>query len=201
MPIMLKAKQNMVKYYENYLNNKRFFFLGNEQLLEKKKIGVFISRTIPLNIIVPAEEFLLALSELLYVFISGWHSPFERRILKKLLFAGKELIFFTSKGIKNQSLYKYFTKAISEERLLVVSLLLEKEKVTLRNSIIRNEMIANAAEHNLFVFINRGGNLENLFNNLLSQNKIPLVFNHSANSFFLRKGKPIGLENFKEILL
>ncbi|MEK0337579.1 MAG: hypothetical protein QQN41_09120 [Nitrosopumilus sp.] len=175
--------------------------MGNEKLLQKKKMGVFISRTIPLNIVVPAEEFLLSLSELFYVFISGWHSSFERMILKKLLLAGKESIFFTSKGIKNQSLYNYFTKPINEERLLMGSLLLEKAKVTLHNSIIRNEMIADIAEHNLFIFINRGGNLENLFNKLLRQNKVPLIFNHSANSAFLTKGKPIGLENFKEILL
>jgi len=191
----------MVKYHENHLNNKRIFLLGNEKLLQKKKIGVFISRTIPLNIVVPAEEFLLSLSELLYVFISGWHSSFERRILKKLLLAGKESIFFTSKGIKNQSLYNYFTKPINEKRLLMGSLLLEKAKVTLHNSIIRNEMIADIAEHNLFIFINRGGNLENLFDRLLNQNKVPLIFNHSANSAFLTKGKPIDLENFKEILL
>lgn len=191
----------MVKYHENYLKNKRIFLLGNQKLLQKKKMGVFISRTIPLNIVVPAEEFLLSLSAFSYVFMSGWHSSFERRILKKLLLAGKESIFFTSKGIKNQSLYNYFTKPINEERLLVVSLLLEKTKVTLHNSIIRNEMIADIAEHNLFIFINRGGNLENLFDRLLNQNKVPLIFNHSANSAFLTKGKPIGLENFKEILL
>jgi len=191
----------MVKYHENHLNNKRIFLLGNEKLLQKKKIGVFISRTISLNIVVPAEEFLLSLSELSYVFISGWHSSFERRILKKLLLAGKESIFFTSKGITNQSLYNYFTKPINEERLLMGSLLLEKAKVTLHNSIIRNEMIADIAEHNLFIFINRGGNLEDLFNRLLNQNKVPLIFNHSANSAFLTEGKPVGLENFKEILL
>jgi len=191
----------MVKYHKNHLNNKQFFFLGNEKLLQKKKIGVFISRTIPLNIVVPVEEFLLSLSELLYVFISGWHSSFEKRILKKLLLAGKESIFFSSKGIKNQSLYNYLTKPINEERLLMGSLLLEKAKVTLHNSIIRNEMIADIAEHNLFIFINRDGNLENLFDRLLSQNKVPLIFKHSANSAFLAKGKPIDLENFREILL
>jgi len=191
----------MVKCHENYLNNKRIFLLGNERILQKKKIGIFVSRAIPLNIIVPAEKFLLSLSELLYVFVSGWLSPFERRILKKLLLAGKEEIFFTSKGIKNQSLYKYFTKAISEKRLLIVSLLKDMAKVTLHNSIVRNETIGDIAEHNLFIFINRGGNLENLFNKLLSRNKVPLIFNHSANSVFLKKGKPIGLQNFKEILL
>jgi len=191
----------MVKYHKNYLSNKQIFLLGNERILQKKKIGIFVSRAIPLNIIVPAEDFLLSLSELGYVFVSGWHSPFERRILKKLLSAGKKAIFFTSKGIKNQSIYKYFTKGISEKRLLIVSLLLEMAKVTLHNSIVRNETIGDITEHNIFIFINRGGNLENLFNKLLNQNKVPLIFNHSANSAFFKKGKPIGLQNFNEILL
>ena len=193
--------KNIDKYHENCLNNKQIFFLGNELLLQKKKIGVFVSRAIPLNIVIPAENFLLHLSELPYVSVSGWHSPFERRILKKLLSADKETIIFTSKGIKNQTLYKYFTKAISEERLLIVSLLLETAKVSLHNSIKRNETIGDIAEHNLFIFINRGGNLENLFNKLLNQNKVPLIFNHSANSAFLKKGEPIDLQNFKEIVL
>jgi len=193
--------KNMVQCRENYLSNKRIFLLGNERILQKKKIGIFVSRAIPLNIVVPAENFLLHLSELPYVFVSGWHSPFERRILKKVLSADKEAILFTSKGIKNLSPYKYFTKAIDEKRLLIISLLLQMAKVTLHNSIKRNETIGDIAKHNLFIFINRDGNLENLFNKLLSQNKVPLIFNHSANSAFLKKGKPIDLQNFKEILL
>ena len=62
-------------------------------------------------------------------------------------------------------------------------------------------MVTKMVEHNLFIFINRGGNLETIFNELLIQKKDPLIFNHSANSVFLKKGKPIGMENFKEILL
>lgn len=200
-PIDIRQEKNIYKYHENYLNNKRIFLSGNEQSLQKRKIGVFVSKAIPLNIIIPAEKFLLSLSALPYVFISGWHSPFERRILKKLLSKDKELIFFTSKGIKNQRLYKYFSKAINKENFLIVSLLLEEPKVTLHNSIVRNEMIADITDYNLFIFINRGGNLESLFNERLTQNKTPLIFNHSANSDFLTKGKSIGLENFKDILL
>jgi len=193
--------ENIVKYYKNYLNNKQIFLLGSEKILQKKKIGIFISRAIPLNIIIPAEQFLLSLCELPYVFISGWHSPFEKRVLKKILAQDKEAIFFTSKGIKNQPQYKYIEKAINDGTLLIISLMEEEPKVTLHNSIVRNEMVADIAEHNLFIFINRGGNLENLFNKLLTQKRIPFIFNHLSNSPFLEKAKPIGLQNFKEILL
>jgi len=191
----------MIKYRENYLSDKRIFFVGNERLLQKNKIGIFISRAIPINIIIPAEQFLLSLCEMPYVFISGWHSPFEKRLLKKVLAQNREAIFFTSKGIKNQTQYKYIEKAINNGTLLIISLMEEEPEVTLHNSIVRNEMVADIAEHNLFIFINRGGNLENLFNRLLSQGKIPLIFNHSANAAFFKKGRPFGTKNFKEILL
>lgn len=191
----------MNKYQKSYLNNEQVFLLGNEQLLEKKKISIFISRAIPLNIIIPAEKFILSLAELSYVFISGWHSPFERRILKKLIEKDKEIIFFTSKGVKNQRIYKYLEKSFDRGKILMVSSYLQKSKITFYDCIKRNRLISDIVNENIFLYINEGGNLEKLFNKLLSQNKTPLVLDHSANSIFLKKGRPINLNNFKEILL
>jgi len=191
----------MIKYQKTYLNNKQVFLLGNEQLLERKKISIFISRAIPLNIIIPAEKLLLSLAELPYVFISGWHSPFERRILKKLIEKDKEIIFFTSKGIRNQSIYSYLEKSFEKGKMLLISSYLQKNKITFYNSLKRNNFISDIVNKNIFLCINEGGNLERLFNKLLSKNKTPLVLDHSANSIFLKKGKPINLKNFKEILL
>ena len=191
----------MIKHQKNYLNNRQVFLLGNEQLLEKKKISIFISRAIPLNIIIPAEKLLLSLTELPYVFISGWHSPFEKRILKKLIEKDKEIIFFTSKGLKNQRIYDYLKKHLNKGKLLVLSFYLQKNKITFYNSLRRNSLISDIVNENIFLYINEDGNLEKLFNKLLSKTKIPLVLDHSANSIFLKKGKPINLKNFKEILL
>lgn len=191
----------MIKYQKTYLNNKQVFLLGNEQLLKKKKISIFISREIPLNIIIPAEKFILSLAELSYVFISGWHSPFERRILKKLIEKDKEIIFFTSKGVKNQRIYNYLEKSFDRGEMLLISSHLQKSKITFYNCIKRNRLISDIVNENIFLYINEDGNLEKLFSKLLSQNKTPLIFDHSANSFFLKKGRPINLNNFKEILL
>ena len=194
-------RQNMDEYQKTYLNNKPVFLLGNEELLEKKKISIFISREIPLNIIIPAEKLLLSLTELPYVFISGWHSPFEKRILKKLIEKDKEIIFFTSKGIKDLSVYNYLKKHLDKGKLLILSFYLQKNKITFYNSLRRNNLISDIVDENIFLYINEGGNLEKLFYKLLSQNKTPLVLDHSANSVFLKKGEAINLKNFREILL
>ena len=192
---------NIINYHKSCLDKKQIFLLGNEQLLQKKKVGIFVSRAIPLNIIIPAEKLTLTIAELPYIFISGWHSPFERRILKKLLYAGKEVIFFTPKGIKNQSIYSYLKEPINNGKLLIISLCIDCPNVTQKNSIIRNEMITKMAGHNLFVFINKSGNLDKLFSKLLSKQEKPLILNHSTNSYFLDKGKAIDIDNFREILL
>lgn len=193
--------KNLINYNQSSLDKKQIFLLGNEQLLQKKKAGIFVSRAIPLNIIIPAEKLILTIAELPYIFISGWHSPFERRILKKLLLGEKEVIFFTSNGIKNQSIYSYLKKPLSNGKLLIISLFLDKHKITLKNSIKRNEMITKMVEHNLFIFINKEGNLDKLFSKLLSKQNQPLIFNHSTNSYFLNKGKAIDIDNFREISL
>jgi hypothetical protein len=63
-------------------------------------------------------------------------------------------------------------------------------------------MISTFTDYNLFLYINRGGNLERLFNKLVIQGKIPIVFNHSANAHFIGKGRgsSINQSNFREIL-
>ena len=161
----------MIKYQKTFLNNKQVFLLGNEQLLEKRKISIFISRAIPLNIIIPAEKLLLSLTELPYVFISGWHSPFEKRILKKLIEKDKEIIFFTSKGVKNQRIYNYLEKSFNRGKMLIVSSYLQKNKITFYNSLKRNSLISDIVNENIFLYINEDGNLEKLFNKLLSKTK------------------------------
>ncbi|MCK4359760.1 MAG: hypothetical protein KAW92_13670 [Candidatus Cloacimonetes bacterium] len=192
--------KNLINYNQSSLDKKQIFLLGNEQLLQKKKVGIFVSRAIPLNIIIPAEKLILTIAELPNIFISGWHSPFERRILKKLLLGEKEVIFFTPKGIKNQSIYSYLKKPLNNGKLLIISLFLDKHEITLKNSIKRNEMITKMAEHNLFVFISKSGNLDKMFSKLSKQKK-PLILNHSTNSYFLHKGNAIDIDNFREILL
>ena len=191
----------MSNYKEIDIYHKKYFVIGNSEFLYKKKIGIFISRKIPLNIVIPVEEFLISLSDFPFVFVGGWHSPFERRILKKLLYNGKDIIFFTSKGIQNQKIYSYLKNPLKENKLLITSHLENEQKITLHSSIKRNETISDITDYNIFLFIDKGGNLEKLYNNLIDDGKIPLIFNHPLNSDFIKKAKPIDINNFKEILV
>lgn len=157
------------KIHRLSLNNNEIFASGNVDLLKKKKIAIFTSQKIPLSIISPAEDFILTLTYAPHIFISGWHSPFERRVFKKLMKQKKEVIFFTPKGIRNFKILNYMKEAYQENRLLIASTLWEKDKITLGNSLKRNKIISEIADYNLFTFINKGGNLEKLFFELINQ--------------------------------
>jgi len=182
------------------LNNNKIFVSGNTEILKKRKIAIFTSQKIPLSIIPAAEEFMLTLVRIPYVFISGWHSPFERMIFKELTKRKKEVVLFTSKGINNFQLLSYMRGPYQENRLLIGSILREKDKGTLNNSLKRNKVVSEIADYNLFIFINKGGNLEKLFFELVDQRKIPLIFGHPTNFDFFEKGEVIGKSNLVEIL-
>jgi len=47
--------KNTINYHQSCLVKKQIFILGNEEILQKEKIGIFVSRAIPLSIIIPAE--------------------------------------------------------------------------------------------------------------------------------------------------
>jgi len=193
-------KLPLKKIHKFSFNNNKIFVSGNIEFLKEKKIAIFTSQKIPLSIIPTAEDFILTLLHIPYTFISGWHSPFERVIFKKLLKKKKEVILFSSKGIRNFKFFNYTEEAYQENKLLVCSTLWEKDKVTLNNSLKRNKIISEMADYNLFIFINKGRNLEKLFFELINQGKIPLIFGHSTNSDFFEKGIIIDKSNFMEIL-
>ena len=180
--------------------NTEIFYSGNIDLLRQKKIGIFASRDAPQSIIIPAEKFVFAISKLPYVFISGWHSPFEKKILEKLLVLEKEIIFFTSLGIKNLRMDNHLIKTWRNGRLLIISFFECNPKMTSLNALRRNEMISDISEQNLFLYVNSNGNLRNLIPRLTKNGRNPLVFNNSVNSNYLKNCAPVDIGNYKDIL-
>lgn len=196
----MKSDISLKEIHRFKLKNSTVFLSGNTNLLKEPKIAIFTSRKIPLTLILPAEDFILSLKKAVNVFIGGWHSPFEKRVFKKLIENGSKLILFTPKGLKDFKLLNYMVKPYEENRLLIASLSERGSKITLRNSLKRNKIVSEIADYNLFIFIDKKGNLENLFEELINQGKIPLIFGHPTNSYFFDKGKIIDKSNFLEVL-
>lgn len=103
-------------------------YLGNKELLKMRKIGFLASRKISTLSILPTLDWALKISKQQDIaVVSGFHSKMERNVLEILLQGKCGIILVLARGMYRK-LPKQFEKAMSQERLLVISY--EKESVT-----------------------------------------------------------------------
>ena len=103
-------------------------YLGNKELLERRKIGFLASRRISTSSVLPALDWAVELSRRADVaVVSGFHSRLERDVLKFLLKGKCGIIIALARGMYRK-LPAAFEAAMSDNRLLIISL--EKDTVT-----------------------------------------------------------------------
>lgn len=102
-------------------------YLGNIELLKMRKIGFLASRKISTLSILPTLDWAMEVSKQTDIaVVSGFHSKMERNVLEILLQGKCGIILVLARGMYRK-LPKQFEKAMSQERLLVISY--EKESV------------------------------------------------------------------------
>lgn len=103
-------------------------YLGNKELLKRRKIGFLASRKISSSAILPTLDWAIEISKQSDVaVVSGFHSRLEKDVLKFLLQGKRGIIVVLARGMYRK-LPKIFDVAMKENRLLIISL--EKETVT-----------------------------------------------------------------------
>lgn len=103
-------------------------YLGNKELLKKKKIGFFASRKISTLSVLPTLDWATGISKDEDVaVVSGYHSMMERNVLKCLLNGRCGIIIVLARGMYKK-LPKEYVEIMSSNRLLIISY--EKDNVT-----------------------------------------------------------------------
>ncbi len=103
-------------------------YLGNKELLKRRKIGFLASRKISSSAILPTLDWAVEISKQSDVaVVSGFHSRLEKDVLKFLLQGKCGIIVVLARGMYRK-LPKIYDVAINDNRLLIISL--EKETVT-----------------------------------------------------------------------
>lgn len=103
-------------------------YLGNKELLKKKKIGFIASRKISTTSIIPTLDWAMQIREQTDVaIVSGFHSRMERDVLKILLQGKCGIIIILARGMYRK-LPKQYEEVMAQNRLLIISY--EKESVT-----------------------------------------------------------------------
>ena len=103
-------------------------YLGNKELLNKRKIGFLASRKISTSTVLPTLDWAVEMSKRTDIaVVSGFHSRLEKDVLKFLLQGKCGIIVVLARGMYHK-LPSLFESAMGDNRILVISL--EKEYVT-----------------------------------------------------------------------
>lgn len=122
-------------------------YLGNKELLKRRKIGFLASRKISSSAILPTLDWAVEISKRAdVVVVSGFHSRLEKDVLKFLLQGKCGIIIVLARGMYRK-LPKIYDVAMKENRLLIISL--EKEtviRVSERTAHKRNKYVEKLAD-------------------------------------------------------
>ena len=124
-----------------------YSYIGNTDLLQKRKIGFLASRKIATLSVLPTLDWATAISQREEVaVVSGFHSRMEREVLKILLRGKCGIIVVLARGMYHQ-VPQIYEEALQQNRLLLLSY--EKDNLTRiseRTAHKRNEWVISLSD-------------------------------------------------------
>ena len=130
-------------------------YLGNKELLKKRKVGFLASRKISTLSVLPILDWAMQMSKQEETaIVSGFHSRMEKDVLKILLQGKCGIIIVLARGMYRKIPLEY-TEALLQQRILFISF--EKDSVTRVSEISahrRNEYVKSLADEMKTISIN-----------------------------------------------
>ena len=130
-------------------------YLGNKELLKKRKVGFLASRKISTLSVLPTLDWAMQMSKQEETaIVSGFHSRMEKDVLKILLQGKCGIIIVLARGMYRKIPLEY-TEALLQQRILFISF--EKDSVTRVSEISahrRNEYVKSLADEMKTISIN-----------------------------------------------
>jgi predicted Rossmann fold nucleotide-binding protein DprA/Smf involved in DNA uptake len=130
-------------------------YLGNKELLHKRKVGFLASRKISTLSVLPTLDWAMQMSKQEETaIVSGFHSRMEKDVLKILLQGKCGIIIVLARGMYRK-IPQGYTEALLQQRILFISY--EKDSVTRVSEISahrRNEYVKSLANEMKTISIN-----------------------------------------------
>ena len=122
-------------------------YLGNKELLNRRKIGFLASRKISTSAVLPTLDWAVEISKRSDIsVVSGFHSRLEKDVLKFLIQGKCGIIIVLARGMYRK-LPKVYEEAMDENRFLIIAL--EKDTATRVSEYTahrRNEYVINISD-------------------------------------------------------
>ncbi len=133
--------------------------LGCQALLALPLTAFFASRQYPGSAIRAAMDWALEQARTRQIVISGFHSPLEQSMLHLLLEARSPVVAVLARPIAEARLKPEWTIAIAEQRMAVVSASTVAQRLTSERAALRNELVAQLADHIVIAHASANGAL------------------------------------------
>jgi predicted Rossmann fold nucleotide-binding protein DprA/Smf involved in DNA uptake len=165
------------------------WIIGNFNILDRELLGFFCSVKCPGNVILKTYDLVRKLRDAGIPVVSGFHSPIEKDCLDLLLKGTQPVVICPARGIENMRMPKIWQKALTENRLLIISPFDPKyRRPTAKLAEQRNEFVASLAAKIFVAHANKGGRIERLSIERMALGKPIYTFNARDNSNFSRSG-------------
>ena len=172
-------------------------FSGNYNLINEKKLAVFVSAKCPGSIIFKTYEFVRQLRRHNISFVSGFHSPMEKECMRTLAGGDAGIIWFLAKSLKSFSLHPDFNSLFDSGRLLILSPFSDSvNRIKKETAVYRNLLAAALSDEVFLPFASPEGKMENFCLQLLSFGKSVYTLDTiEAQNIIDRGAQPINVED------
>jgi predicted Rossmann fold nucleotide-binding protein DprA/Smf involved in DNA uptake len=147
------------------------YYLGNQNLITLPKTAFLCSRRYPAAVVLKAYDWAGEQKKTGRCVISGFHSDIEKDVLHFLLKGSQPVIMVLARSM-NKTWDDAVSKALSEERLLIISPFDENiKRGTEGTAAQRNRLMAQMADEVMIAHSSPGGKLEKLAEELKQEGK------------------------------
>jgi predicted Rossmann fold nucleotide-binding protein DprA/Smf involved in DNA uptake len=136
--------------------------IGNKRILKLPKTAFLCSRQVPSPVILKCYDWAIEQRDAGNCIISGFHNVIEKDVLHYLLKGNQPIIIALARGLKKK-IEKEFQKPLENGRLLIITPFEEDvKKVTLKTSMIRNQLMIELAKTVVIGWAKKGGRIDEL---------------------------------------
>jgi predicted Rossmann fold nucleotide-binding protein DprA/Smf involved in DNA uptake len=140
----------------------QLWLIGNPEILNKRKIGLFCSTRCPEDAIVKAHIAARKLCEEEATVVSGFHSPVEKECLGILLEGKQPIIICLARALVKIRLPTEWQSAIDGDRLLLLSRFEKSRRADKEKARRRNELVAALSDEALIIHAEPEGSIERI---------------------------------------
>lgn len=167
----------------------RLVALGNLDLLQHDTLALFCSARCPGSLILKFYDAVRTLRDTRQTIISGFHSPLEQEALLTLIQGQGGIIICPARSIDTMRVPVAWHQALSDGRLLVLSpFAANKERITTRLAVQRNEFVADVAGRVLIAYAEPTGRTAKLARTVLGRGTKLLTLPAPENKHLLDLG-------------